>query len=682
MTATQVETMNTFFADIAKPMIARGVPMIPLRPKSKIAFLKNWTELASTDPAIINQWNQDYPGANGACVAFARPGGVWFLEIDQEGFAKQIEAQTGMKIPATFMVRSSPGRGHFYWKQSAASIAMGNRQGKTAEGKEAWSARVDSRYVVSSGSIHPTTLLQYQTLLNHEIVEAPDWLIEWCTANDLKQKHAVDSIPSGSRNSTITSVLGKARQQNGLEYEALLALAHQTNERCAPPLPNAELETIAGSIAKYPVTEAPKLMLGGKVVGEPAAPVEPATGPQIDDTAGCPRPVFPVHVMKGTSLYEQFAKPISDQNAKYAELLWMPAVQIMLNQMFDRVFVKDTPMHPNMYLGIISPPGKFFKSSSCRAAHDYCKMIGLSTDYNSNIKSEAVKTVITQAGSSEGVGISMSKINAKHAILWNSELSSLVAKVGIEHSSFGGHLLDWYEGDAFGNTITAERRNFNFAGGSYCFGWQWCTTSAGFKKQWPKIAGTVSGLQDRMFYLLTPEKPKPISTEVVVPTPGVVETQRLFNKAIDQRTYELDRFAADTYADQFADPRDTNYMIKLALYFAVDLAKTKIDSECLDRAHALVVYRQAAIQYLAPIEAENQQARIQQEILQTIRQNGGKMRYRQLCLDLSHSKIGTTLWSQCVNGLVADQQVIVFDEPGNRGQTRRMIGIRKHSEDD
>src|ERR1051326_6066285 len=99
------------FKEIAVPLVRRGVPVIPLRPKTKIAFLTNWQELATTDLSRVEQWDAEYANANGACVAQARPGGVWMLEIDRQGFAQQIEQETGHKIPLTFMVRSSPGRG-------------------------------------------------------------------------------------------------------------------------------------------------------------------------------------------------------------------------------------------------------------------------------------------------------------------------------------------------------------------------------------------------------------------------------------------------------------------------------------------------------------------------------------------------------------------------------------------
>src|SRR5260221_378722 len=209
----------TAFETRALPLIERNVPVIPLKSRTKIAFITGWETKATVDPAQVKQWAQEYPDANVASVAKTEPGGIWIFEVDKENFHEQVEQQTGQRIPDTFIVRSSPGRGHFYFRQTTASIAMGNRQGKDADGKEAWSARVDNRYVVGPGSIHPNGGI-YEVLKDAAIVDAPQWLIDFCVANDVKTErvgHAEldkeDPIAQGARNQTITSILGKARQQ-------------------------------------------------------------------------------------------------------------------------------------------------------------------------------------------------------------------------------------------------------------------------------------------------------------------------------------------------------------------------------------------------------------------------------------------------------------------------------------
>ena len=284
-----------FFKDIAMPLVSRGVPVIPLSPKTKIAFLPKWIELATTDSEKVNKWDEQYPNANCACVALAKPDGVWFLELDRENYHQEIAKQTGYKMPVTFMVRSSPGRGHYYFKQTPASIAMGNRQGKDENG-ETWSARVDNRYVVSPGSIHPSTGNPYEVIRNTPIIEAPDWLVQWCSGQVISEPKIVDeeTIIEGSRNNTLTSLLGKARQNLGLDRDQLLELALSLNQkRCRPPLSDNEVKTIANSVARYVVVPTgPETVIMGqtdadkKVQAEKKATLENmirATNPKLGD---------------------------------------------------------------------------------------------------------------------------------------------------------------------------------------------------------------------------------------------------------------------------------------------------------------------------------------------------------------------------------------------------------------
>src|SRR5437588_2349069 len=181
--AVAVAAPLTPFEQRALPLIARNVPVIPLRPQTKIAFISGWENKATTDPAKIKEWGQESPDANVASVAKAQSGGVWFFDADRAELADQIRQQTGQDIPNTFMVRSQPGKGHYYFLQNAASIAMGNRQAKDQQG-ELWSARVDDRYVVGPLSVHPDTGKVYEVVNNSPIVEAPEWLIDYCTKND------------------------------------------------------------------------------------------------------------------------------------------------------------------------------------------------------------------------------------------------------------------------------------------------------------------------------------------------------------------------------------------------------------------------------------------------------------------------------------------------------------------
>jgi hypothetical protein len=269
--------IRTDFENRALPLIARGVPVVWIPARTKAARLSGWQQLASTDTAQIKEWARTNPDANVASVAKAQPGGVWFLDADRAGLAQQIEQQTGQKFPNTFMVRSQKGKGHYYFRQTPASIAMGNRQQSDEHG-ELWSARVDDRYVVGPGSIHPDTGTPYEVINDAAIVEAPQWLIDWCVAQTEDKpaktgntKDNDEPISQGARNSTLASIGGKARQVLEMDKEELFQFLWSQNlKRCQPPLSESEVRTIANSIGRYKIAlSGPQtVLLGGNPVGQ------------------------------------------------------------------------------------------------------------------------------------------------------------------------------------------------------------------------------------------------------------------------------------------------------------------------------------------------------------------------------------------------------------------------------
>jgi len=673
------------FETRALPLIKLNVPVIPLTPRTKKAFINKWENISTTDPAQIAQWGQDYPEANVASVAKAEPGGTWFFDADRAGLVDQIESQTGHKIPETFMVRSQPGKGHYYFRQSASSIAMGNRQASDPEG-ELWSARVADRYVVGPKSVHPDTGKQYEVVRDVPIVEAPQWLIDFCMQNDAKAEkvkigHAEldDESPvhEGGRNNMLTSVLGRARQVLKMNKEELFQYGMSVNaKRCHPPLSDSEVRTISNSMGGYEVKPTGKLEFDTV----PATATDDLSWLDLSEVAA--RPVFPDWILKGTSLYEGLAKPVADVNSKYPELIWLPAVQLMLNYLHNKVSISGMRLNVNMFLGIISSPGKFFKSSSCRLAHEYFGHMGLAVNLTPSLRNSEGKIVIGQAGSSEGFGLQLQNANAKHAILFNGELGKLVSKAGIENSALPHDLLLWYESEDFSNTIKNRNQSFAFPAGTYCFGWQFCTTTRGFNSQWPRIAGIASGMPDRTFFLVTPEEPKPLSSEVFVNTVenAIGTTRKLIDRAIEKKEYQISDYTTDSLLKKsaaFGDPRSMNMVYKFALYFAVDLNLDEIDEDCIARALALVDYRQKAVAFLQPIEAKNDEGRLLKEILREIRQNGGKMTRRDFARALHPEEYGSRVWTNVYRGAIAGDYIREFTEPGARGQTRKMIGLVK-----
>ncbi len=673
------------FKQIAEPLITRGVPVMPLRPKTKIAFIENWPNYASTDPAIVQKWDEEYPDANGACVAFAKLDGIWFLEIDQQGFHEIIEQQTGQKIPPTFTVRSSPGRGHFYFRHTPKSLAMGNPQGKDSKGKETWSARTDNRYVVAPGSIHPGTGLPYETLRNVDIIPAPDWLVDWCVRNSGGPQTTgtisedEQPIPEGSRNSTLASILGKARQNLNLSKEELYALGSSINQkRCHPPLPDSEIRTIANSIGGYAVVDAPPVIIGGKQAGQ-AQTIAPIEREPIKKV---PYPVFPRWVMKGTSLYDGCVGPICEKNSRYPEFMFMPGVAMILNYIGTKVRIQRKNIIPSFFMVLIGQKGRVIKSSSVSDVAEYLGHAGLVSDANGSVRNAEGKSLIFTAGSAEGLGMEMARTNCKNAILYYDELSLLTSKAGIEGSSLLSNLLIIHESRKFSNNVKGRKETFGFEPGSYCASLIACTTDKNFHKQWSRMAGDSSGMDDRFFFLYQPEILNPlIPYEHVNTKEAALETRKRIDAAVARQSYYISDSTPLEMKMEKLGNRGESRAEKLALYFAVDLGRDEIDDECIGRAIAICEYEIAAKKFLSAFECTTREGSIQNEILQILQRNNGSILKRELERTIKPISYGTTAYNMAYYGLMKNGY-IAEQGAGVKGDPSMVIMMRSMDTDD
>jgi hypothetical protein len=174
------------FAELALPILARGIAVVPVDPGAKRCLLPKWHEQATTDTGQIDVWATIFPNHNVGCVA--KNDGVCIIDCDIPGIPEFIENATGQKLPRTYTVRSA-GRGlpHLYFKHTDKSRALGNR---ALPGKLDFKAH--NSYVVGPGSVleTPAGPRTYDVIDNGEIVPMPDWLADWIGAVTAAQKSA------------------------------------------------------------------------------------------------------------------------------------------------------------------------------------------------------------------------------------------------------------------------------------------------------------------------------------------------------------------------------------------------------------------------------------------------------------------------------------------------------------
>lgn len=675
----------TSFEDRALQLTIRGIPVAPIPARTKGSDLKNWENLATTDQSVISEWAKGkYADGNTAAVAKAQPGGTFFLEIDKPNFHKEIQEQTGQTLPQTFMVSSRPGegRGHLYFRHTPETIALAQQvgkayiSGKDENGKEAWSLRWNNAYVVGPLSVHPDTGKLYEIKKDVEIAAGPAWLAHWCVDNqgEIKKIEQEDLSPiaEGTRDATLTSIAGRARQVMKMDKEELFTYLSSVNvKRCRPPLPEKDIWKIANSIGKKAIQDNTPTPVPFSYSKDAPPVVRP-------DIKTAPYPKFPDWVMDGTSLGDGLARPICAENNSYPEFIFMPAMLMMMNYMAFKVEIKDRKLIPNMYMALIGAPEVTFKTTGVKQAVAYLQPIGM-VDYANGSKAEG-KSLIVEAGSTEGLGLMMKETTCRNVILWYDEFETFVTKATIDRSSMMGHLLSIYDASMFSNRKSSKREFFTHPANEYCGSFIACCPDETFTELWAKLPNSGdSGWKSRFFFVLQPEEFKDITGEVYVDTAnGAVLTRKRMNAAMQQKTFEITnpQMIAAKIKELGLKPRYIKLVEKMALYFAIDRGFTEIEESCIERAVALVKYGMEVKNYFPTYESKNKEASLQQKITNKLMQKGGSMGLRDLETALHKKRHGTTEWYRAFQGLIIDGQVQVVGK-GEKGDQKEVILLQE-----
>jgi hypothetical protein len=361
------------FEQRAMVMVSRGIPVTVLRVKDKPSILPEWQKTATTDLAQIKTWAAQYPENNVGAVARGEAGAVFFLEIDSNDVLRRIKAETGKAMPDTFSVRSSPKRGHFYFRHTAKSIACGNiSQGYVKCGD--WSLRADGQYVVGPGSISPKTGEPYTIIDDLPIIDIPDWLVEWCESqreNKLKsaEREAGELVPHGKINSYLTSFIGKMIHENVPLEAAEVATLAAVHANCAPPIDdNKVLTDLRSMFGRYPAGSpmAEIVLIGGKPVGstleKAALPVAEVTAsaisPDPESSEGYTEadiPPFDPSVMNG--IYLKIVNAVTAGTTLAPQFAFVIAKTFVGLRMAGKVRFKNLDVEPRFYTALIGETG-------------------------------------------------------------------------------------------------------------------------------------------------------------------------------------------------------------------------------------------------------------------------------------------------------------------------------------
>jgi hypothetical protein len=278
--------VQTSFLDIAVPIAEQGVPVIRLRPKSKIPIEKHWPDLATTDTSVLKTWDEQTPDAG--CASVAKADGFLFFESDEPGTIKKFQEETGESFQ-TFTVQSRPGRFHFYFSQTDLTRKIGSI---TQKELKFGSLRQNNAYVVSPGSIHPDTGEAYKVVRNAPIIPMPDVFLNWLVARKTKseaadavEREAGKLVPHGQIHNAMVvqarRLLAADFHGEKLEQE-LVTWAH---ENCEAPIDDPKVRTCAKNVESNYGQQAAKqkneyVTIGGVVPGAPPPSASASSSPK------------------------------------------------------------------------------------------------------------------------------------------------------------------------------------------------------------------------------------------------------------------------------------------------------------------------------------------------------------------------------------------------------------------
>jgi hypothetical protein len=239
----------------ALSLALRGFAVFPCRPRDKRPATANGVKDATTDLEVIRSWWGRVPDLNVA-LATGALSGIFVIDldgVDAEAELRRLEQEHG-ELPATVESITARGR-HVFFKMP--QVPVRNSAGRIAPGID---VRGDGGYVLVPPSLHPSGRgYVWSVDTATEFASAPDWLLTKIVerrrgsrsktkSNDWRDL-ALNEVIEGQRNTTATKLCGYLMRHYVDPVFALELLRLWNMAHCRPPLPEAEIDRIADSIA-------------------------------------------------------------------------------------------------------------------------------------------------------------------------------------------------------------------------------------------------------------------------------------------------------------------------------------------------------------------------------------------------------------------------------------------------
>jgi len=245
----------------AQDYAARGWPVIPLHwpdggrcscgedcgnNAAKHPLVKHGKDDATTDADTIRQWWRRWPKAN---IGVATGNGLLVVDIDPRNGGDESLRDLG-ELPDTVTALTGGGGQHLLFGVSQDCQSKAGALGPGLDVKCA------GAYVVAPPSKHVSGR-RYEWESGRapdEIALAPlpDAIAVRLKKNERKPAEEIgECIPEGKRHDILVSLAGTMRRRGMSERAIAAALLAENEDRCDPPLPEREVESIATSVAHY-----------------------------------------------------------------------------------------------------------------------------------------------------------------------------------------------------------------------------------------------------------------------------------------------------------------------------------------------------------------------------------------------------------------------------------------------
>ena len=560
-----------------------GWSIIPIAPNSKKPLVP-WKPYQQQKASVqqIKDWWAQYPDA-GMAVILGKISGVFVVDIDDDQGITTLQ-NNGINLMDEPTVVQQSGRGFHYFYQYPDT-------GQKTINFNGGEIRSDGSYVILYPSVH-TSGKQYtwkiSPFLQHPVC-APRNLLDFkdhsngsIVTNPQKDSQL---IFQGNRNNALTSLAGTMRRRNMTEQEIYNSIKMVNRDRCQPPLPDAELRSIAKSVARY----------------QPDTKTAITTDILPDDQSA--DMAFP-DIMSGAA--GDFAKVYSDYLEPPKRFFYISYLCCLGSILSGKVtLASELSPQPRLYVLILGESADDRKSTTLNKTVDF---------FRNNFPAFQVNWGV---GSAEGLQKELEKSSS--LLLCLDEFKQFIEKSRIKASVLLPCVNTLFESNNYSSsTKTLPVRVENVHLGVLA-----ASTIQTYERTWD-ASFTDIGFNNRLFIV-------PGSGERKFPFPPRIplkETNLLKKQLTDILTMTGDNLEL-TIAPDAKKRYDTWYMnremsvhakrldtyaMRFMILLAVNEMQTIIDKQIIEKVIALMDWQLRVRQILDPIDADNALAKMEEKI--------------------------------------------------------------------